>query len=859
VARLIAPVAPCLFDFLQHLVDCLGDVRRTVSDRGFKVSSDTAEFYHADPATASKLLPDNLSPVPPQENANRSISIAFFLHTLDVGGLQLTLLRLAMQLRRLGFQVCIVVQKPGGELASRVPKEIEIVSIDAPRTMFSVVPLARFLRKRRPQVLVSGLIHGNLAVVLAARMVGGIKTLLTEHAPPRSLIAAYGNWRFRVLPPLIRRLYPYADAVVAVSRGVREELLSMLPGGISVDLIYNPVVPDDVQKLAHADVTGAGATALATRFILGVGRLSPEKRFDVLIRAFAKVAADQSMNLLILGEGPEREALQALVAELKLQDRVKLLGYVSNPFPYMRAARALVVTSEFEGFCNVLVEAMACGTAVVSTDCPFGPHEILQGGRFGRLVRIGDVEATAEAIRATLNSEPQPNALIERAQAFSVESSADAYARLIHRLIPVTPEHAGGMIRDSVSGGSPTDQWMVESAAVSSTATVIETVEPAAPREAAAFDGKLKLAIYLPDLAGGGVERMRLGMMPVLAKRGADVTLLLHAKRGDLLPQLPPGTRVIGFETSRTLFDLIPLIRYLRRERPDVLLVSLDHNNVVALLAKALSFTRTRVVICQHNALSSEVQEHGGTYGLIPFFYRWLSPLAHGIVAVSRGVADDVARSCKIPRERITVIYNPVITDRFQQRLHESLEHPWLDDPSIPVFVCAGRLVPQKDHETLLKALAIYRRHSPARLILLGTGPLREPLEQQARELGITDAVEFAGFIENPLPYVKRSAAMILSSKFEGFGNVIVEALGCGTPVISTNCPFGPDEILDNGRYGHLVPVGDAEALAAAMGPDLRTTWPSSVLRERAQTFTVGSTVNQYLELFATASKRARS
>jgi glycosyltransferase involved in cell wall biosynthesis len=308
---------------------------------------------------------------------------------------------------------------------------------------------------------------------------------------------------------------------------------------------------------------------------------------------------------------------------------------------------------------------------------------------------------------------------------------------------------------------------------------------------------------------------------------------------------------VIGFETPRTLSDLIPLVRYLRREKPDVLLVSLDHNNIVALMAKALALSPTRVVICQHNALSSEVVEHGGKYRVVPFFYRWLSPIAHGVVAVSRGVADDLTRSCRIPRDRITVIYNPVITERFHEQLKQPLQHRWLDDPSIPVFITVGRLVAQKDHETVLKALSIYRRRGPARLIILGVGPLRETLEQRARELGIAEDVEFAGFQENPLPWIKRATAMILGSRFEGFGNVIVEALGCGTPVISTNCPFGPDEILDNGRYGHLVPVGDAEAMAAAMSPDLRKTWPSDVLRQRANTFTVNGTVSQYLDLFS--------
>lgn len=771
----------------------------------------------------------------------RVVSIAFFLHTLDIGGLQLSLLRLAMQLHRLGFRVCIVVQIAGGELAGRVPPGIDIVSLDSPRTLFSLGPLVRFLRQRRPDILFSGLIHGNLAVVAAARLAGvKVQTLLTEHAPPRSLIAANAsNWRFRVLPPLIRLLYPRAEAIVAVSRGVRDELQAMLPAGIGVELIYNPVVPDDIQTLSTIPVEQPWPIRPDVPFILGVGRLSAEKRFDVLIRAFATLAAERPHHLLILGEGPERPRLQALIEELNLQDRVKLAGYVSNPFPYMRTARMLVVTSEFEGFCNVLVEAMACGTPVVSTDCPFGPHEILQGGKYGRLVPIGDIGATAEAMRSTLDLD-QRSGLHERAQQFSVEASAEAYATLIRRMVQTDARPAVPSASDSSPQSFRTKD--MTTATMDGAGAVLHTSSPGRT---------LRLAIYLPDLAGGGVERMRLGMLPVLRKRDVDVTLLLHARRGDLLPQLPADTRVIGFETSRTLLDLVPLVRFLRREKPDVLLVSLDHNNIVALMAKVLAFSRTKVVICQHNALSREAAEQGIKYKVVPFFYRWLSPIAHGIVAVSRGVADDLTQSCRIPRDRITVIYNPVITERFQEQLRQSLQHRWLDDHSVPVFITVGRLVPQKDHETLLKALALYRQRAPARLIILGVGPLREALEQQARDLGIVDAVEFAGFQENPLPWIRRASAMILSSRFEGFGNVIVEALGCGTPVISTNCPYGPDEILDNGTYGRLVPVGDAEALAAAMAPDLRQTFPAEVLMQRAHSFTVNGTVSQYLDLFS--------
>jgi glycosyltransferase involved in cell wall biosynthesis len=741
------------------------------------------------------------------------IDIAFYLRTLDVGGLQLCFLRLATQLAARNFRVRILVQRLGGELAVQVPKNVEIVEFDVGGTALSFLPLVRLLRSDPPDILMSGLLHANVIVTAAAVLTGRrTRVILTEHAPPRALIKSNAGWRYRVMPFLMRLLYPRADAIVAVSNGVRQELSTILPRGTPVQVIYNPVVPADVASLSKAPVVDPWLGSGAPPLLLGVGRLGKEKRFDILIRAFAASNAAGAPNLLILGEGPERLALETLIDRLGLRSRIRLLGSVPNPFPYMKAAKALIVTSEFEGFCNVLAEAMACGTPVISTDCPFGPGEILDRGRFGTLVAINDVEVTAEAIRRVLTSEVRADELRERSRVFSVESSVDAYVRVIDRMLARKRSTGRGIDRG--------------------------------------FRPRLKLSIYMNDLAGGGVERMVLLMIPLLQQKAAEVTLLLHSKKGELLDILPPDLRVINFNTRRTLFDLIPLWRHLRRERPDVLLTNLNHNNIVALMAKAMAGVPTRVVVCQHNALSSEAANAAHwKFRAVPYFYRLFSPFASAIVAVSRGVADDLAALCRIPRERISVIYNPVIADQFDERLAAPDTHPWLEDASVPVFVTVGRLVAQKDHQTLLRAFARYRSRAPARLLVLGAGPLRSELEALARELDIADAISFLGFCDNPLPYMRRAAAFVLSSRYEGFGNVIVEALGCGTPVISTDCDFGPSEILDGGRYGCLVPVGDPEALAIALSPDLRRHWPAEMLRERARVFGVGKAVDRYWSL----------
>jgi glycosyltransferase involved in cell wall biosynthesis len=360
------------------------------------------------------------------------------------------------------------------------------------------------------------------------------------------------------------------------------------------------------------------------------------------------------------------------------------------------------------------------------------------------------------------------------------------------------------------------------------------------------------VAIYMSDLSGGGVERQVITLAVGMQSAGLPVVLLVREIRGELKDKVPAGIRVIDLHSRNTLHDIPPLIRFLRRERPAVLLANLDHNNVAAVVAGRASATGTHVIICQHNALSRAFSSDlGWSYRLIPFLYRVLSPWFDASVAVSRGIANELSSQAHIPRRKVKLIYNAVIGDDFRSKAQEPVTHRWLDNPEIPVFVTAGRLVPVKDHENLLRALACYRKHRAANLIILGSGPLRPNLEALAIELGIADAVDFLGYQENPLPYFRRADAFVLSSYSEGFGNVLVEAMGCGTPVISTDCEYGPAEILKNGQYGALVPPRCPQALANAFdsGTALRKRWPPELLKVRAAAFSTTACVEAYIDL----------
>ena len=345
------------------------------------------------------------------------------------------------------------------------------------------------------------------------------------------------------------------------------------------------------------------------------------------------------------------------------------------------------------------------------------------------------------------------------------------------------------------------------------------------------------------------MERMRLRLINGLLSRGYDVTLILQMLSGSLRDNVPPGVRVIVLSQPHVMGSVLPLAHVLRVLRPDFLVSSLDHNNVAALCAGVLSNSRVRLVVCQHNALSAE-RALGWRYRIVPVFYRLLFQRADSIVAVSHGVADDLAKITGIRRRRISVISNPVIGDDFWERSTVLVPHPWMTEHDIPLFVFIGRLVAQKDPSTLLAAFDLLLKGQPARLVILGEGPLQAALEQQATSLGMSSSVLFAGFVRDPGPWLRAARALVLTSRYEGFGNVIIEALGCGTPVIATDCPHGPAEIMGHGQFGVLVAVGDAVAIAAAMSRDLRQDFPARLLRGRAAAFSVDSCVERHEVIF---------
>ena len=360
-----------------------------------------------------------------------------------------------------------------------------------------------------------------------------------------------------------------------------------------------------------------------------------------------------------------------------------------------------------------------------------------------------------------------------------------------------------------------------------------------------------KIALFLPSLDIGGVERVMLNLATGFVKWGASVDLVLVKAGGEYMRQIPPSVRVIDLQASRVLVSLLPLVRYLRRVKPDGLISAKDYANVVAIWAKLLARVPTRVVVSVHTTLSRHVQHAIKLREkvVVPLLARWLYPRADGIVAVSNGVADNLAQFLGLPRNRISVVYNPVVVDYLFAAAQEPPDHPWFAPGGPPVILSVGRLTVAKDYPTLLAAFAKVRQRRDVRLAILGEGEERERLQDLARRLGLESDVWLPGFVDPPYPYLARASLFVLSSIWEGLSTALIEALALGVPVVSTDCPCGSREILDNGRFGELVPVGDADALADAILRALDAPHDPERLKERAKQFSVDSAVAQYFAL----------
>lgn len=360
-----------------------------------------------------------------------------------------------------------------------------------------------------------------------------------------------------------------------------------------------------------------------------------------------------------------------------------------------------------------------------------------------------------------------------------------------------------------------------------------------------------RIAVLASFSGQGGVERMLINLMEGILNTGCCSLDLLRVKaEGPYAALVPEGCRIIDLPSSHSLTCIRPLARYLRRWSPDGLLAAKDRVARAAVIAKSLSGARTRLVLRLGTNLSASLRNRSlGTKVLRYLPSRILYPRAEAIVAVSRGVAQDTSTITGIPLEGIRTIANPVITARLFSLALESADHPWIGQGKPPLLVAAGRLTQQKDFFTLIQALAQVRKQREARLIILGEGRLRPALERRIAELNLEACVDLPGFVSNPYPFLAAADLFVLSSAWEGSPNVLTEALALGRPVVATDCPSGPREILQDGVIAPLVPVGDARAMAQAVLQVLKAPPGPACLQEAVDGYRAETSAREYLKV----------
>lgn len=367
----------------------------------------------------------------------------------------------------------------------------------------------------------------------------------------------------------------------------------------------------------------------------------------------------------------------------------------------------------------------------------------------------------------------------------------------------------------------------------------------------------MNISFFVPYFQEGGVETTVCRLAAQFADRGHDVDLLTFGHENRYIDDTP--FTLVDLGASRTLASLPGLVRYLYQQVPDALLSVHYFANVVSVAGRAAANTDTVLILTERINISHVFREtESWKYRILPKLMRLSYPRADARVAVSQDAAADLAQFIGMPERSVSAIYNPTLVDEVFEKATEPVDHPWFD-ADVPVLLGVGRLTDQKDFTTLLQAFSRLTTDLDARLLVLGEGENRNQLERLATELDVSDTVAFPGFVDNPYKYIRAADLFVLSSRFEGMPNVLVEAAAIGTPIVATDCPSGPRELLQDGATDALIPVGDPERMAETIEHQLANPEKAQRQIERLQPkldqFRPDVACDEYLSLIEGASQ----
>ena len=360
------------------------------------------------------------------------------------------------------------------------------------------------------------------------------------------------------------------------------------------------------------------------------------------------------------------------------------------------------------------------------------------------------------------------------------------------------------------------------------------------------------VVVYVRALHNGGTDQVMLNLVEEFLAGGRSVALAVDFDNiySPYRSRFPEQVRYVVLGARSPWARLTKLYHFLKQERPKSLLCAGFFPNVFAIIARRLSGVDMRLVVTEHNTptINRQLASPWQARRWFLLFARLFYPHADAVVAVSNGTAGDLADAIGIERGRVRCIYNPIVNGGLFEQSQQAVDDPWFTDSNVPVVIGLGRLEPEKNFALLLRAFALVQEEMACRLVIFGDGSEREMLEELVASLDLSDCVQLRHFVPNPHAYTAKAALLAASSICEGLSNVLVEAIALGTPVVSTDCPFGPTEVLNAGEYGTLVPVGDARRLADAMLASLRQR-PEPAPKSWLEQFTTKRSAERYLEL----------
>lgn len=358
--------------------------------------------------------------------------IILALATLQGGGIQKSAMRLIAEFLRLDIPVSLMTLDSRGPISKEIPEDCVHIDIGVRRTRQGLWKLIVGLKKHQPEVIISAQTHLNVLLIIARFLAGyPRKLIVVEHITFNEEIIYKGKWSERIRPLLIRFFYPFADKVVAVSPASAKSIYQYAKLKKRVDVVWNGLDLDKIQKNASQPASHPWVSNGDFRLILGMGRLSRQKNFSDLLRAFASLEPKENYRLLILGEGPEERALLLLASELGIQKYVEFMGFIENPYPFLAQADLFVLPSKWEGFANVVIESLACGTPIVATDCPGGPADILSKQLFAKIVPMDSPREISIAIQEMLTTEIDTSRILAFAKRFTIQNTVQRYLDLI--------------------------------------------------------------------------------------------------------------------------------------------------------------------------------------------------------------------------------------------------------------------------------------------------------------------------------------------------------------------------------------------------------------------------------------------